>query len=728
MEKKKNSLKIGILIEVTGSAFHCNILNGISRYADRHGLNLLCFAGGRLHSPSSFDNCKNTVYEFINNGNCDGLIIFSQMLGTHATRSQMMEFCKRYSGIPMVSVGMQLDNIPSIMIDNKRGMEESIRHLIDDHGYRRIALLRGPENVPDAEGRWQSYRDVLSACGIPIEKELIIEDQFSLSAGTNAIATLIDERGVKFDAFIANNDDAAIGAINALRLRNISVPEDVAVIGYDDIITSKVVEPPLTTVNQPIYEQGENACRMIHDLLLGRTVEPVQILTSKLVVRESCGCRLKNFTRMPGSSENKAVAAIKSDIREYIQDRLAPSHPFRDKWMLSLLLSILDSLFYAIMKDNSNPFFNLWKEFLSHAIEKNANKQDLTEILLVIRSRILPFINDKRRILNAEDIFLQARAMMGELYFGTELSSKIVLSYKEEQLQNISEALHIALNLKEQMDIIYLSFPSIDIPACFLSLFDNPEKPGQNSRMILAFDEKGRIDPANYGKSFPTPDLVPQRSLLSRTGKFTYVVQCLFYGEDRMGYILFKIDNWTGNINDMLVNRLSSSLKGSTLLKKIRDLVLNLEITANERTKDLAKTNAQLKLEVGKLQEILSGDAVLPVEDESMDFRIQKAINFMNRHFNKELTLQDVANKVFMGVTYFSKVFKQVVGKGFIEYLINMRIEKALELLKDPNLKISDVAHMVGYQDPNYFYKAVKKHSGLTPTEYRKKLGINDLI
>jgi two-component system response regulator YesN len=93
----------------------------------------------------------------------------------------------------------------------------------------------------------------------------------------------------------------------------------------------------------------------------------------------------------------------------------------------------------------------------------------------------------------------------------------------------------------------------------------------------------------------------------------------------------------------------------------------------------------------------------------------------MEEKYDTDITLQDGADKAFMATTYFSRIFKECTGKGFLEYLTSLRFKKACSLLKKTGLKISSVAHLAGYHDPNYFYKIFKKYMGCTPTEYRKK-------
>src|SRR5262249_54960645 len=120
--------------------------------------------------------------------------------------------------------------------------------------------------------------------------ELVCEGTFLPSAGAAAIRTLLDERQTDFDAVVAANDYMALAAMAALQERNIQVPSDVAVVGFDDLEDSRYATPPLTTVRQPLHQQGEAALELVLAQLEGKHVAAQTISATELVTRHSCGC------------------------------------------------------------------------------------------------------------------------------------------------------------------------------------------------------------------------------------------------------------------------------------------------------------------------------------------------------------------------------------------------------------------------------------------------------
>jgi len=178
-----------------------------------------------------------------------------------------------------------------VVVDNDLGMERAISHLIARHGHRRIAFVRGPLANVEAERRFAVYERVLAAHGIAYDPRLVTVGDFEEASGRDAIQTLFDERGLggSIEAIVASNDLMAIGVMHGLEKRGVTVP-DVAVTGFDDVEECRYMRPQLTTVRQPLREQGREAVRMLLSMLRGERPPPTSVLPTELVIRSSCGC------------------------------------------------------------------------------------------------------------------------------------------------------------------------------------------------------------------------------------------------------------------------------------------------------------------------------------------------------------------------------------------------------------------------------------------------------
>jgi LacI family transcriptional regulator len=201
------------------------------------------------------------------------------------------------AGIPLVAIGSsKLPGFTVVDVDNLDGGRQATAFLVAQ-GHRRIATITGPREWPSAKARLEGYRRALRAGGITRDRALVeTSPDWGLEEGRAAAARLLDQ-GESFTALFAQSDLIALGAIRELRARGLRVPEDVSVVGYDDIPVAAYVHPALTTVRQPIREVGELAARIVLDRLAtaeegdGGAGPETYLLPAELVVRDTVAPR-----------------------------------------------------------------------------------------------------------------------------------------------------------------------------------------------------------------------------------------------------------------------------------------------------------------------------------------------------------------------------------------------------------------------------------------------------
>src|SRR5438128_2183268 len=196
----------------------------------------------------------------------------------------------RDAGVPVVLVSIESSGMPGIVVDvdNRQGGYDATRHLIES-GHRTIATIVGPRDWPSAAGRLEGYRDALREAGLAEDAGLVEHAaDWGPESGRAAAARLLD-RSAHFTALFAHSDLTALGAIRQLRLSGLAVPQDVSVVGFDDLPVAAFVDPPLTTVHQPMEEVGALAASlMLGQLLDGDApAEERHLLPTSLVVRQS---------------------------------------------------------------------------------------------------------------------------------------------------------------------------------------------------------------------------------------------------------------------------------------------------------------------------------------------------------------------------------------------------------------------------------------------------------
>ncbi len=218
--------------------------------------------------------------------NTDGLLVFTDSLDhreLHRLHNMNFPIVLLHQASP------DLLNIPVITVENKDGAAMLVNHLIEMHGRRQIVFLRGPEGHEDSVWRERGYREALEAHDIQFRPELIASGQFDEEEAFVSIQKMLHD-GSEFDAVFAGDDDSAIGAMRAIKTAGRLIPGDVAVVGFDDVPFARYLSPALTTVRAPIEEIGREAVRQLARLMNGQQAQPLTLMRTELVIRESCGC------------------------------------------------------------------------------------------------------------------------------------------------------------------------------------------------------------------------------------------------------------------------------------------------------------------------------------------------------------------------------------------------------------------------------------------------------
>lgn len=254
------------------------IIRGMERAARRHGYALLIAA--------SLEGGPESLVAKVA-GRVDGFAVLAQTVPT-----EDLEVISRRLPVVMIAGPREIDHLDHIVVANADGERELARHLIEDHGLRRLAFVGGEVESPDAEARFLGFRQACRDAGLPVPDAPDLRAEMMTQAeGARAAEELLDRDGERPQGVLFANDQMAVGALRALERRGVRVPEDIAVTGFDGIPLSRIVRPPLTTVRQPIRQLGEQAVELLVQRLGDSGSEPVSLmLPVSLIRRASCGC------------------------------------------------------------------------------------------------------------------------------------------------------------------------------------------------------------------------------------------------------------------------------------------------------------------------------------------------------------------------------------------------------------------------------------------------------
>ena len=270
------SYTVGLILQEIGDAYGSMIVSGMERYLRQQNYFFLTVAHRRDK------NLLATYSAMLRERGVEGLITVDTALTAAPS-------------LPTVAIGghRRLEGVTNIVLDHRRGAALALRHLVD-LGHREIAFMRGAKQSVDADSRWDAICKEAKKLGIRMRRELIVQLQGGDPTPNLGypFAKQLLARKQPFTALFAYNDISAIGAIAAFQEHGVRVPEDVSVVGFDDIHAAGYINPPLTTVKQPLQYMGETAARTLIERLEGRTKDVAEIMIEpELMVRRStAGC------------------------------------------------------------------------------------------------------------------------------------------------------------------------------------------------------------------------------------------------------------------------------------------------------------------------------------------------------------------------------------------------------------------------------------------------------
>lgn len=273
---RQESNMIGLILPDISSLFYSEVTRAIQDIATKHGYQVM------ICNTDSDEKRESAYIEWLQGNKIAGIIF----LGNGLANNKIINL--GLSGYPIVLANRLVEEVmlPSVIIDNNTGAFEATKHLLE-RGHKRIALINGPKDNLTAQNRFRGYREALKEYNLDYDPKLIINKDWSRECGYQGFLELLNLEEPP-TAIFAANDLISVGVIEAIKMGGYLIPEEIAVVGFEDTIVTSIIEPPLTTVAQPMYELGSNSAKKLFSLIEDEDIEEnIEILTSKLIVRKS---------------------------------------------------------------------------------------------------------------------------------------------------------------------------------------------------------------------------------------------------------------------------------------------------------------------------------------------------------------------------------------------------------------------------------------------------------
>jgi LacI family transcriptional regulator len=275
--KMQKTKTIGVIIPDIANEYYADIVRGAEDIASKADYSII------LCNTDCKEKNELATIKMLAEKQVDGIIMITYKL-TPKTSKQLID-----TGLPyvMVSTHVRDKNIVSVNISNDQAAYDAVQYLIS-RGHKSIAMITGP--LDDIEGgiyRLNGYKRALSDNNIKYDQNLICESDYHFATGYNSMLKLLN-RNIHFTAVIAASDYTIIGAAKALKEKNIQIPKDIAIMGFDNLAITEYIQPAITTVEQPRYEMGLVSVKQLLKMVNGEELEEKQIVVNhKLIIRDS---------------------------------------------------------------------------------------------------------------------------------------------------------------------------------------------------------------------------------------------------------------------------------------------------------------------------------------------------------------------------------------------------------------------------------------------------------
>jgi len=271
----KKTKTLGLVIPNIANPFFPEIARGAEDKANQEGYNLiLCNTDDKVEKEDSY-------ISMLKEKMVDG-IIFTASSG----RLTISESLKKIN-VPVITVDRDIEGLKTmgkITVDNVSGAYAAVKYMLS-RGYKKIIHICGPLTSTPTKMRILGFEKAMVEAGYNKEDLLVIDGEYLSYSGEEAIIKVINSN-YEFDGVFCGNDLIALGAIKALKKNNYIIPNNIGVVGYDDIYMSRMIDPELSTVNQPTYDMGYKAAELLIKMLLDEDIENNEvILDTKLIVR-----------------------------------------------------------------------------------------------------------------------------------------------------------------------------------------------------------------------------------------------------------------------------------------------------------------------------------------------------------------------------------------------------------------------------------------------------------
>ena len=692
-------------------------LAGVMKAASDYDLNFINMAGAikySLFDDIDFINQYLKTFRFMKAPLIDGLVTWASSLCTFIDEQRVINTFSALKPLPMVDIGyLEIPGVPSIRIDNSISISLMMEHLVVTHNYKRFAFFGSTISSPH-RSRCISFKDELKNLGLKeIENSIYMAKSLDAVDIANCVDKMCHSFDLKnrnaFDVIVCSSDIIAATVIEELDKRGVYVPSDITITGFNNQYIGVTARSPVTTVDLEYFKRGYAAVELLIDRIMNPSLPAeTRLVPTSIVLRQSCGC-FENPIISAGnpyidrnnmmSDKNIDTNSSEEELRMYLMTQISKVFPQQTE---AEVKEFIDAIFIDIYdKVEPSAILRWFQRLLQNYRKENPIINSVfQETISSLRRIILPMVRENdEHFLNIENIFNQMRTLVSVFIEYDSISAK-ESTYLMNNISQIAMSFATATSGKQIQDVLRYQLHEMEIPGIILSLSENMTKDlGPSSvELILpepSFDIKEKLphkvfDPATIPKVF-----------LPRGRRYSLMLEILRHSDNYFGFALLEIGNPNIAIYDTVRMLLSNALYSVYL--------------SQGRTRDRSPLITEEQI-VGILN--------IPVnqkEAPKSGLTVKQITNYLMDHLDEMTNLDQMASDLMVSKSHLVRRAKELTGYTIQNLHERLKIEQAKSLLLVDNIKLTEIAQRLGFQNQNYFSSVFKKNTGMSPRAWSKR-------
>jgi len=554
----------------TNLSYLAPIFRGISRAAQDMGCNLLLGCGiGPSASPADPFRPAwpflSSEHDFIPIGpwNTDGLIIANPL---HSTERSEYAQSLIAAEQPVLFIGSG-ENGPTIVTDNSGGIMQAMCHLVD-HGHRQIAFIAGTLDDIDGDSgdRLRAYQSACTQYGLDQNPALVAFGRHVFDGGYLAMQQII-ESGANFTAVLASNDESALGALEVLEEAGRKIPEEVAIIGFDNRLEGAGYVPALSSIHVPLFEIGYHAVELLLQHIEGKPAMAESVtVDTRLVVRQSCGCSIRNLIVDEIGLDSASQARDRETLHSRLADLIAltilnQAHSLTEEDGISFCRRLVDDFAQAIQSGDRAKFKKTLTEVLKQTQSGDDDAHIWQDAISILDKALADvFVTDSGAATLAQVILNEARMMISTQMQRQHRQYVVNERWTSSRLSLLTARLLTALDETQIYEILAKHLLDMDIQMAMLGLF---EVEGEN--LVAWCTLRDIIQSGKILARFPTRDF-PLKGLFNPNIPLILTLIPLVDQSGQIGFMIFGSDYF--DLYGAIVQQVGGALNTARLYRQ----------------------------------------------------------------------------------------------------------------------------------------------------------------